>query len=121
MDEIGTTVKQQDAYLKSHTVLDTLLYMNDDKKVAEDVGYYYRQAHYGEPGDYAGPDLLSSWHQRNLRIYNNIVNIVESPNEHILVIYGAGHLGWLRQDVINDPTMTLRKLSDYAEESPAQK
>ncbi len=113
MSEIGAMVKAQDAYLHSHTVLETLLYMNDDDKVAQDVGFYYREAHLGEPGDYAGPDLLASWYQRNIRIYNNIMKIIESPNDRALVIYGAGHLGWLRQMVENDPAMRLRKLSEF--------
>jgi hypothetical protein len=113
MSEIGEMVKQQDAYLHSHSVLETLLYMNDDKKVAQDVGFYYREARLGEPGDYAGPDLLASWYQRNIRIYSNIAKIIESPNERVLVIYGAGHLGWLQQNVANDPAMRLRKLSEF--------
>ena len=111
--EIGEMVKQQDAYLHSHSVLETLLYMNDDKKAAQDVGFYYREALLGEPGDYAGPDLLASWYQRNIRIYCNIAKTIESPNERVLVIYGAGHLGWLQQDVANDPAMRLRKLSEF--------
>jgi hypothetical protein len=113
MSEIGEMVKQQDAYLHSHSVLETLLYMNDDKKVAQDVGFYLREARLGEPGDYAGPDLLASWYQRNIRIYSNIAKIIESPNERVLVIYGAGHLGWLQQNVANDPAMRLRKLSEF--------
>ena len=111
--EIGEMVKEQDAYLHSHTVLETLLYMNDDQKVAQDVGFYFREARLGEPGDYAGPDLLASWYQRNIRIFNNIARIIESPNERVLVIYGAGHLGWLQQDVSNDPALRLRKLSEF--------
>jgi hypothetical protein len=114
MSEIGKMVKEQDAYLKSHTILETLLFMNDDKKVAQDVGFYYREAHFGEPGDYAGPDLLASWYQRNIRIFNNIAAIIGSPDERVLVIYGAGHLGWLRQDVENDPNVRLRKLAEFA-------
>lgn len=113
MSEIGEMVKQQDAYLRSHSVLETLLHMNDDEKVAQDVGFYYRESRLGDPGDYAGPDLLASWYQRNIRIYNNIANIIESPNERVLVIYGAGHLGWLQQNVANDPDMRLRKLSEF--------
>jgi hypothetical protein len=112
MSEIGEMVKRQDAYLHSHSVLETLLYMNDDKQVAQDVGFYFREARLGDPGDYAGPDLLASWYQRNIRIYNNIAKIIESPNERVLVIYGAGHLGWLRQIVADDPALQLRKLSD---------
>jgi Family of unknown function (DUF5694) len=40
--------------------------------------------------------------------------LIDSPNERILVLYGAGHVGWLRQDIENDPTVRLRKLSDFA-------
>jgi len=113
--EIGEMVKAQGEYLKSHTVLQTLLYMNADAKVAQDVGFYYREAHYGEPGDYAGPDLLAEWYRRNVRIFNNVAKLVTTPDDHILVIFGAGHLGWLRQDFAGDPTMRLRKLEEFAE------
>jgi hypothetical protein len=108
----GTMVKEQSDFLQSHTVLETLDYMNSDSRVAKDVALYYATVLYGDPSDYAGPDLLAAWYQRNIRIYSNIVKLVESPNDRILVIYGAGHLGWLRQDIANDQTVKLRKLSD---------
>ena len=38
--------------------------------------------------------------------------LIDSPNEKILVIYGSGHLGWLRQDIANDAAVRLRKLAD---------
>src|SRR5688572_26443571 len=41
--EIGEMVKAGNAYLSSHTILETLLYMNSDEKVAQDMGFYYRQ------------------------------------------------------------------------------
>ena len=112
MGEIGEMVKAQGEYLKNHTVLQTLLYMNSDAKVAQDVGLYYLEAHYGEPGDYAGPDLLAEWYRRNVRIYNNVTKLVATPEDRILVIFGAGHLGWLRQDFGADPTLRLRKLEE---------
>jgi hypothetical protein len=112
-NEIGGMVKAQGEYLASHTVLETLLYMNADSKVAQDVGFYYRQAHFGEPGDWAGADLVSDWFRRNMRIYSNIVQLVDSPNERVLVIYGAGHLGWLRHNFASDPSFRLRKLADF--------
>lgn len=113
MAEIGGMVKTQGEYLASHTVLETLLYMNADTKVAEDIGFYYREAHLGEPGDWAGPDLVSDWFRRNMRIYSNIVKLVDSPSERVLVIYGAGHLGWLRNNFASDPTLRLRKLAEF--------
>jgi hypothetical protein len=112
--EVGAMVKAQDAYLASHSILETLLYMNGDDKVAMDVGFYYRQAHVGEPGDWAGADLVADWFRRNVRIYSNIAGLVSSPDERVLAIFGAGHLGWLRQDVANDPTLRLRKLGELA-------
>ena len=114
MGEIGEMVKAQDVYLKSHTVLQTLLYMNADAKVAQDVGFYYLEARYGEPGDYAGPDLLAEWYRRNVRIFNNVTKLVTTPDDRILLIFGAGHLGWLRQDFASDPTLRLRKLEEFA-------
>jgi hypothetical protein len=113
MGEIGEMVKAQGEYLKTHTVLQTLLYMNSDAKVAQDVGFYYLEARYGEPGDYAGPDLLAEWYRRNVRIYNHVTKLVATPDDRILVIFGAGHLGWLRQDFGADPTLRLRKLEDF--------
>jgi Family of unknown function (DUF5694) len=112
--EIGETVKAQSEHLKTHTVLETLLYMNSDAKVAEDVGFYYLEARYGEPGDYAGPDLLTEWYRRNVRIYNHVTKLVATPEDRVLVIFGAGHLGWLRQDFGADPTLRLRKLEELA-------
>jgi hypothetical protein len=114
MDEIGATVKAQNAYLASHTILETLLYMNADDKVAADVGFYYRQARIGEPGDWAGADLVSDWFRRNMRIYSNIAQLADSPNERVLVIFGAGHLGWLQHDFASTPNLRLRKLAEFA-------
>jgi hypothetical protein len=80
------------------------------------VAFYYSIVPYGDPLDYAGPDLLAAWFQRNIRIYNNIVQLIESPNDRILVIYGAGHLGWLQQDIARDATVKLRKLAELTEQ-----
>ncbi len=114
MADIGKMVKAQDEYLKTHTVLQTLLQMNSDKQVAEDIGFYHLEARYGEPGDYAGPDLLAEWYRRNIRIYNNVMKLVATPQDRILVIFGAGHLGWLRQDFASNPNLRLRKLEEFA-------
>lgn len=108
----GTLVKAQDEFLKTHTILETLEYMNADERAARDMGLYFDLVRYGDPGDSAGADLLAAWYQRNIRIYQNIVKLIDSPNERVLVVYGSGHLGWLRQDVANDPSVTLKKLSD---------
>ena len=106
-------VKAQNAYLASHTVLETLLYRNADEKVADDVGFYYRAGQVGEPNDWAGADLVSDWFRRNMHIYSNVVQLVDSPNERVLVIFGAGHLGWLQHDFARNPNLRLRKLAEF--------
>lgn len=49
-----------------------------------------------------------------MRIFTKIVQLADSPNERILVICGAGRLGWLRLAVAGDPTLRLRKLAELA-------
>jgi hypothetical protein len=60
------------------------------------------------------PDLLAEWYRRNMRIFNNATNLVTSPHDRVLVIFGAGHLGWLRQPFGSDPTFRLRNLEEFA-------
>ena len=114
ISEVGEMVKAQNAYLLSHTILETLLYMNADEKVATDVGLYFRQAQFGEPWNWAGADLVADWFRRNMRIYTNVVRLIESPNERVLLIYGAGHLGWLQFAFGSSPNVRLRKLAEFA-------
>jgi len=105
--------KAQGEYLASHTILETLLWLNADEKAEFEIGLYYRVAHFGELGDWAGADLVSDWFRRNMRIFTNVMQLIDSPNERVLVIYGYGHLGWLRNNVSSDPTLRLRELGDF--------
>ena len=114
MGEVGEMVKAQDAWLRSHTILETLRYMNADAKIAQDMGFYFRQGALGEQWDQAGADLVAEWYKRNIRIYSNIMRLIESPNERVLVLYGNGHLGWLRQMFAGNPSVRLRTLAELA-------
>jgi hypothetical protein len=111
--EVEAKVKAQGDYLASHTVLETLLYMNNDDRVAEDNQIYYRMARLSEPGDWAGADLVSDWFRRNMRIFANVASLIESPNERVVVIYGSGHLAWLRHNFASEPNVRLRKLAEF--------
>lgn len=63
----------------------------------------------------AGADLVSDWFRRNMRIYTNIVRLIDSAEERILVIYGAGHLEWLRYALGSNPGIHLRKLAEFVQ------
>jgi hypothetical protein len=115
MAEFGETVEERNEYLASHTVLETLLRMNSEDSVTTDMGFSYRLARFGEQWNWAGPDLATAWFRRNIRIYSNIVQLADSPNERVLAIFGAGHLGWLRHNIASDPNLRLRKLAEFVE------
>jgi hypothetical protein len=109
----GARVRAEGEYLRTHSVLETLVLINADSSVARAVAEYYATyTPLGEPWEYAGPDLIASWFERNIRIYHNIRALVTSPEDRILVIYGAGHTGWLQQNVANDAELRLRRLSE---------
>jgi len=114
MTELRERAGATTAYLASHTVLEMLLRINSDEHVGADIGWHYRLAHLGEPWNWAGADLVSDYFRRNMRIYTNIVRLADSPKERVLVVYGSGHLGWLRNNFASDPTLRLRKLAEFA-------
>lgn len=109
----GRGVERQGEFLRSHTVLETLELMNTDSAAAKGVAGYYAYVPFGEPYEYAGPDLIARWFERNIRIYRNIHALITSPDDRILVVYGAGHLGWLQQNVTSDPSVELRTLAEF--------
>jgi len=59
------------------------------------------------------PDLLSDWFRRNSRIYGNVESLLDSADERVLVIIGAGHLAWLRHNFSADPNIRLRTLDEF--------
>lgn len=114
--KVGRRVAAENAFLATHSVLEMLQLLNADTSAANAVAEYYTGLFpFGEPYEYAGPDLLASWFQRNLRIYRNVRALITSPDDRILVIYGSGHLGWLRQIIAGDATVRLRTLAEVTQ------
>jgi hypothetical protein len=110
--------QQQSRFLASHSIVETLEYINADSTAAQTIAGDYAFVQFGEPWEYAGSDLLTYWFQRNMRIYRNIQALATAPDDRILVIYGAGHLPWLRRAVLDEGTMRLRTLSELVAEHP---
>ena len=109
---VARRVKRQSDFLQTHTILETLERMNSDSAATEALGAEMEYVSFGDLWEFAGPDLLTFWFQRNLRIYNRIAALIESSADRILVIYGNGHLGPLRQIIGADTRVRLRKLSE---------
>ncbi len=112
-EAFGTFSQEGDAFLKTHTVLEMLLRLNSAEAVRRDLAGYALFAHFGEPYDYAGGELLTWWYKRNIRIFTHMLYVTE-PGDRVLVIYGSGHLRILRQFVEADPTLKLCRLEEFA-------
>ena len=79
-------------------ILGALREANDPAHIERDLGNYLIGLFKYEavPGDFTGVDFESGrWFNRNLRIFRNIQRIPVTPEDRILVIYGAGHLNVL--------------------------
>lgn len=83
-------------------LLDIFKYMNEVHRVRRGHGHYLN---FDSDED---ADLLAIWwYSRNLRIYRNIQRATTSPEDRILVLFGAGHLGILRQQFESSPAYEL--------------
>ena len=85
---------------------------NEPDSIAAGHAQYLRIASVGSGDTYVGADLLSSWYERNIRIFVDLKAIAD-PGERILVIFGAGHAAILRELVESDPGMILVEPNDY--------
>ena len=90
--------------------------MNDDHALDRDFGAYLNGGFMLD--EYDGADILSiHWYNRNLRIFRNIKRITTSPDDRILVIFGAGHMGILKHLFDCDPTYKVVKLRSLLEKN----
>lgn len=83
---------------KVSNVVDKLIELNNPLSIKEGLGSYLNAAFLYEenPGDFTGVDFETGrWFNRNLRIIRNIQRIPRTPDDRILVIFGAGHMNLL--------------------------
>lgn len=74
------------------TVSETLKYLNGtEERLLLDHQAYMQIARIGTENNYVGIDWVRWWYQRNLIIYKNILDLITSENERVLVIIGSGH------------------------------
>lgn len=93
------------------SLLDFFKYMNSDKALARGYGAYLTGDF--KLGDKRGADALAMhWYSRNLRIFRHLQQITTSPEDRILVLFGAGHIQILKQLFESSPEYELVKFGD---------
>ncbi len=66
----------------------------------------YGLLQFGDAVDQPGAELNSGWYERNAKIFAKLM-LTAKPGDRIVVVYGAGHLFWLRHFVENTPGYVL--------------
>lgn len=74
---------------------------------------YLYMAQIGTADDPKGADVLAGWYKRNLLIYGNLVRLIESPGERILLLIGQGHAKLLSEYVAESPNLRLADPLQY--------
>jgi hypothetical protein len=83
--------------LESKTIGAWLLQLNRSETLIASHRGYFDWARIGDPERQPGANWVGAWYARNLRIFNNLVDLTDRPQDRILVIYGQGHAYLLRQ------------------------
>lgn len=84
------------------TLLEIFRYKNRPDRIRRGHGHYLQFT-----SDRDADALVLWWYARNLRIFRNIQRAATSPDDRILVLIGAGHLGILRQQLESTPALEL--------------
>ena len=97
----------------TQTVRENLVEQNDPKMVDTGRDLYLQMARVRTGDKYVGADVLASWYQRNFRIFANLVRVIETPEDRLLVIFGSGHLATLRDLVRSSPDLEFVEAGEY--------
>ncbi len=88
-------------------LLQVFQYMNHPHRLKRGHGHYLEFE-----SDEAADALAIWWYSRNLRIYRKIRKATTSPQDRILVLFGAGHMSILRQQFESSPAYELVDFND---------
>ncbi|MCB8978460.1 MAG: hypothetical protein H6657_13630 [Ardenticatenaceae bacterium] len=94
------------------TVGEILRLINSPAAIAADHQIYLDFTAVGTGDNYIGAEVLAGWYDRNIRIFANLRQIMQSA-DRILLIYGAGHLALLRELASSCTGIELVNSLDY--------
>ena len=99
---------------KYEPMIDMYIRINQDEGIRKNLRDYLRIARIGLQDEYPGANWVAhGWYPRNLKIFVNFTRITESENERVLLIIGAGHLGFLKQIVEDSEVYNLESPLKY--------
>lgn len=115
-DSLLYSYKDEKEVFKTQGILAELKRINDGELITEQLGdYLIGPFKYETPeNNQFGADFTTGWwFNRNLRIFRNIQRIDATPEDRILVIYGAGHMNLLNVFFEASPEYELLQVKDF--------
>jgi hypothetical protein len=88
-------------------------WLNTSEALMSNHRPYLYMAQIGTAADPKGAEMLAGWYKRNLLIYGNLVRLVDSPQERILLLIGQGHAKLLSEYVAESANLRLVDPSGY--------
>jgi uncharacterized protein DUF5694 len=89
-------VAQVDSMMKRATVGEIITALNSARADSAH-GIYLAALRVGADTSYPGANVTTRWYERNLKIAANILRVIDSPTDRVLVIIGAAHGPILRE------------------------
>jgi Family of unknown function (DUF5694) len=106
-------VKQMEAAQKTKSVREMLAELNEPARVFSDQrNFYYALLALADQKEQPGAELNAAWYQRNAKIFAKLT-LVARRGDRLLVVFGSGHLFWLRHFVQNTPGFEMVEAVDY--------
>lgn len=106
-----------DAQVNRQSLREILLASNAEENLQRSHGIYLVDwFKIGLGSEYPGPDWITAWYNRNLRIFANLQRITVGPDDRLLLIIGSGHVPILRHCVLASPEYELVQVQHYLAE-----
>ena len=99
-------VAEADSMMKNGTVGEIIRTLNSARADSAH-GLYMAALRVGADTSYPGATMTARWYERNLKIASNVLRLVESPQDRVLVIIGAAHGPLLREILERVPGIQL--------------
>jgi hypothetical protein len=107
----GTLLAEADSMRKHATVGEIITALNSARADSAH-GIYLAALRIGADTSYPGASVAARWYERNLRITSNILRVIDSPADRVLVIIGAAHAPILRELLGGVPGVRVASTAD---------
>lgn len=104
---INDYISKLDINFNDLTILEALKKLNNKEFIKFNHQLYMQVSKIGNDNEYIGIDWVRWWYQRNLIIYKNIVSLIESSDERIVLIIGSGHIHLVTQFLLESGEVTI--------------